>query len=346
MAPLVSLVPETIDNTLGAVFLGLLSACFLFGITTLQAYFYFHNYPRDTIVHRLSVGVLYLLDTVHLGLTIHAMYFYIVANRGRGLVEAGPGIVWSIKLQVAIMVVIILFVQSLYALRIWLLSGYHRGFLRYLAALSVAGGFGIGIALTYEIYTAPTFSSLVFDNKAWAMESSLAASTLIDFVQAFAMCYYLRKSRGTESDLNSRIFAVMQYTLSSGLVTSACSLAVLFTYVLVPNTLIFIALEFLLTRLYVGSFLAMLNARQFPIQGRQELDPVASMSMPPRFKHSSIHSSVRSSLKHSIRLKHLSSGSKSSPSSSEAECQWDIVTPAPLPARVRMGGQTVKMSIF
>ncbi|KAG7441277.1 uncharacterized protein BT62DRAFT_1046361 [Guyanagaster necrorhizus] len=288
----------------------------LFGITTLQTYLYFHNYPRDTTLHRLSVGVLYLLDTLHLALTIHAMYFYIVTNRGRGLVEAGPEIVWSIKLQVAVMVVIILFVQSLYALRIWLLSGYHRGFLRYLAALSVVGGFGIGIALTYEIYMTRTFPSLSSDDKSWAMESSLAASTLIDFVLALAMCYYLRKGRGSESDLNSRISVVMQYTLSSGLVTSACSLAVLFTYVLLPNTLIFISLEFLLTRLYVGSFLAMLNARNLPILDRQELDTVAaSMSMPPRFKHSSMHSSVRSSLKHSIRLKHLSSSSKSSPSS-------------------------------
>ncbi|KAK0471245.1 hypothetical protein IW261DRAFT_1425368 [Armillaria novae-zelandiae] len=331
MAPVTSVVAETIDNTLGAVFLGLSTACFLFGITTLQAYVYFHKYPRDTTLHRLSVGILYILDTLHLALTIHAMYFYIVSNRGRGLVEPGPGIVWSIKLQVAIMVVIILFVQSLYALRIWLLSGYHRGFLRYLAALSVAGGFGIGIALTYEIYTAPTFSSLVFSTKAWAMESSLAASTLIDFVQAFAMCYYLRK---THSDLNSRISAVMQYTLGSGLVTSACSLAVLFTV----RPRLFPMLDLTTGLIYVGSFLGMLNARPSPAHSRQEPDPLSIMT-PPRFKHSS----VRSSLKHSIRLKHLSSSSKSSPSSSEAECQWDIVTPAPLPARVRMGGQTVKM---
>ncbi|KAH9477178.1 hypothetical protein JR316_0011096 [Psilocybe cubensis] len=54
----------------------------------------------------------------------------------------------------------------------------------------------------------------------------------------------------------------MQYSLSSGLLTSACSLSAMFTFILMPNTFIFIALEFLVTQLYVGSFVAMLNARE------------------------------------------------------------------------------------
>jgi len=54
----------------------------------------------------------------------------------------------------------------------------------------------------------------------------------------------------------------MQYSLSSGLFTSACSLSTLFTYTLMPNNLIFMGLQFLSTKFYVGSFLAMLNARQ------------------------------------------------------------------------------------
>lgn len=43
------------------------------------------------------------------------------------------------------------------------------------------------------------------------------------------MCFYLRKSKGEEQRLNTRISRVMQYTLNSGLLTSACSLSALFT---------------------------------------------------------------------------------------------------------------------
>ncbi|KAJ3500944.1 hypothetical protein NMY22_g19090 [Coprinellus aureogranulatus] len=97
---------------------------------------------------------------------------------------------------------------------------------------------------------------------AWVIAAALGTSTAIDFFIAIAMCWYLRKSRGSGSRLNSRIDLVMQYTLSSGLLTSACSLATMFTYLLLPNTFVFLGLEFMLTKFYVGSFFAMLNARK------------------------------------------------------------------------------------
>lgn len=58
MAPL-SLADPTIDNTVGAVFLGLLGACALFGVTSVQAYLYFHNYPDDARLHKVSVVILW-----------------------------------------------------------------------------------------------------------------------------------------------------------------------------------------------------------------------------------------------------------------------------------------------
>jgi hypothetical protein len=43
----------------------------------------------------------------------------------------------------------------------------------------------------------------------WAVEASFAASTLIDIVISVAMCFYLRKSKGAESRLNSRLSTLM-----------------------------------------------------------------------------------------------------------------------------------------
>ncbi|TFK42305.1 hypothetical protein BDQ12DRAFT_719191 [Crucibulum laeve] len=260
-----SLQEPTLDNTVGAAFLGVVAASFLFGVTTLQAYWYYHSYPRDTLLHKYSVAILWGLDTFHLFLTIHAVYTYVVKGFGNtaGLVH----ILWSIQLQISVNVVMILMVHTLYALRVWRLGGYHHGFLGYIVALVVSGGFGIGIALAYEMYTVDTYPEL--ERISWVINSSLAAVTVIDFVIAAAMCYYLRKSKGAASRLSSRISVVIQYTLGSGLLTSACSLSAMFTYILLPNTFIFLGVEFLLTKLYVVSFLAMLNARQ---RGRGESD--------------------------------------------------------------------------
>ncbi|KAJ7685925.1 hypothetical protein B0H17DRAFT_1072932 [Mycena rosella] len=248
----------TLGNTLGAVFLGMAISCILFGVSTLQVYFYFHYYPTDGRLHKLSVGFLWLLDATHLSLTIYSTYHYGVL--GFGNVDGLQDIIWAIKLHTAINVIIVLMVQSLYAYRVWLLSGYHHGVLGYLVAAAVLGGFAIGIVLAYETCTISVWSDTA--SISWAVQASFAASTAIDIVISVAMCYYLRKSKGAELRLNSRISTLMQYTLSCGVFTSACSLACLFTFILMPNNLIFLALTYLLTRLYVNSFTAMMNARQ------------------------------------------------------------------------------------
>ncbi|KAF7342301.1 hypothetical protein MVEN_01818500 [Mycena venus] len=269
--------PQTLDNTLGAVFLGVAVSCILFGVSSLQAYHYYHYYVNDSRLHKIAVGLLWVLDATHLSLTIASSYHY--AINGFGRVAVLDLIIWPIKLQIAINVVIILLVQSLYAYRVWLLGGYHHGVLGYIVAGVVLGGFGIGIVLSYE--TCDPFITVSFSPAndqipcrytvnhwsetgriAWAVEASFAASTTIDIIISVAMCYYLRKSKGKESRLNSRISTLMQYTVSCGIFTSACSVSCLFTFLLMPNNLVFLALSYLLTRLYVNSFMAMMNARE------------------------------------------------------------------------------------
>jgi len=176
--------------------------------------------------------------------------------------------------------VIILVVQSLYAYRVWLLGGYHHGVLGYLVAGVVLGGFGIGAVLAYETYTVNNWSDT--GDIAWAVESSFAASTTIDVIISVAMCYYLRKSKGPQSRLNSRISTLMQYTLSCGVFTSACSISCLFSFILMPNNLVFLALTYLLTRLYVNSFMAMMNARQRVPRHADSTFALSSASRQPR----------------------------------------------------------------
>ncbi|KAF9461355.1 hypothetical protein BDZ94DRAFT_816290 [Collybia nuda] len=253
-----SLQGPTIDNTVGAIFLGVVGAAFLYGVTTLQAYWYYHRFTKDSRVHKYSVGILWVLDTFHLCLTIHAVWSYVVT--GFGDVNGLKLINWSIRLRAVIDILVIVIVQCLYAFRVWILSGYHNAFVRYIAAAVVGVGFVMGIILTYQVYIISTYEEL--RTVGWALTASLGTSTAIDFVLCGAMCFYLRKSKGMGTRLNSRISRLMQYTLSSGLFTSTCSLSAMITYVTLPNTMVFLAVEFLLTKLYIGSFFAMLNARE------------------------------------------------------------------------------------
>jgi hypothetical protein len=66
---------QTLDNTLGAVFLGVVVSCMcviapitphlscllthgrrLFGVSALQVYYYYHYHPNDSLLHKLSVS--------------------------------------------------------------------------------------------------------------------------------------------------------------------------------------------------------------------------------------------------------------------------------------------------
>ncbi|KAF8878227.1 hypothetical protein BD779DRAFT_1555181 [Infundibulicybe gibba] len=246
------------DNTLGAAFIGAIGASILFGITNLQVFLYYHSYPEDWRVQKLIVALLWLLDVVHLILTVHAVYHYVVTSFGNPL--ALLQVVWSLKLQIAVNVIIVLLVQSLYAARVWKLGYQNCQTIPWIVLAIVILGYAVGIILAVKTYQISSFDDL--NSMSWAIYASFAMPTIVDFVIAATICYYLQTNRSGFSEANSRIVVVMRYVLISGFATSVCSTVALITYSAMPRNLVFLGIEFLLTKLYVNSFLAMLNARR------------------------------------------------------------------------------------
>ncbi|KAK0209872.1 hypothetical protein IW262DRAFT_1486327 [Armillaria fumosa] len=88
--------------TLGAMYLGAMVAAILFGITNLQTVVYYKKYPDDWWVYRYSVASLWyaksacvgvpvidetshvsrMLDTLHVALSTHALYHYLITLYG------------------------------------------------------------------------------------------------------------------------------------------------------------------------------------------------------------------------------------------------------------------------
>ncbi|KAK0221337.1 hypothetical protein IW262DRAFT_892368 [Armillaria fumosa] len=255
-----AVVIPSLGTTIGAALVGAMLSSLLFGITVLQAFIYYRDYPNDWKLFRYSVGILWVLDAFHLSLTIHAIFHYTVDSFGD--FSALGNVVWSFKLQILVNVIIIVFVQSLYAIRLWRFGRHFHRFLPWIVIFVVVCGFAVGVLLVYKTYSITTFTGLA--SMDWAIDAAFATSTGIDFFISFAMCYYLHKSRSISefSSTNSRLLVLMWFVLMSGLATSACSTIALITYIVLPNTLVFLGVEFLLTKLYVNSLLSMLNARK------------------------------------------------------------------------------------
>lgn len=215
------------------------------------------QYPRDWIVYKVSVAVLWIFDAFNLALTIHAMYYYLVIHFGG--VQALLHIVWSFKLQTVMNVPVIIMVQGLYALKLWRLN--HRGdWIPRLMPLCVLADTVIGTVLAVKTCQLKFFTEL--PSMAWITYAAFGSAVAVDALLAATIIYYLRRSRGEFESTNSRIEKLVFWTLSTGVITSVCSLAALIAYILFPTKLYFLAIEFLLTKLYMNSLLAMLNARR------------------------------------------------------------------------------------
>ncbi|KAK0243639.1 hypothetical protein EDD85DRAFT_944966 [Armillaria nabsnona] len=108
----------SIGKTLGALYIGATIAAILYGVTNLQGVIYYRRYPNNWWVYCYSVGLLWVLDTVHVALSTHTVYFFLIHFFGdlNGALQYNS---WSMKWQLAINDFLAVYIQGLYALQLW-----------------------------------------------------------------------------------------------------------------------------------------------------------------------------------------------------------------------------------
>ncbi|PBK66764.1 hypothetical protein ARMSODRAFT_959916 [Armillaria solidipes] len=228
-------IPNKLATTLGALFVGAtIAAVSLYYCMSLRSWG--HMYSRATICR--------LLDTFHVVLGTHALYFYLIESFGNYLallskiIWYGNCIYWLLSLQLLINVLINSGVQALYAVRIWKLG---RKFHMVLPRFIVSTG-------------------LLSDTRKPCIYTVFSTMSAADFIIAGVMCFYLHKGRSmtTFSNTTKTIVKLMRIVVISGLLTRYGSYMVSITYIVWPDTLIFLAIgTFILPKLYINSLLAM-----------------------------------------------------------------------------------------
>ncbi|PBK59669.1 hypothetical protein ARMSODRAFT_1027215 [Armillaria solidipes] len=140
-----------IETTFGACYVGTIIAAILFGISNLQVVIYYKRYPNDWWVYRYSVALLWVLDTLHVGLSTHALYFYLITMSGDliGGLENG---LWSMKLQLSLNISLVIYVQWLYVIRLWRLGRFFHKILPSFVFLAVTTSLGTTICKYYFIH--------------------------------------------------------------------------------------------------------------------------------------------------------------------------------------------------
>lgn len=120
---------------------------------------------------------------------------------------------------------------------------------------------GVGAAsLTWKLHDWPDFRASLAPLVALTCTLCLAAAT--DVIIACTLIYNLRRSRTGARKTDRLINLIQVYVINTGAFTMLASLTIVFTFIFVPTSLLFVGLAEIQSKLYANSLLATLNARR------------------------------------------------------------------------------------
>ncbi|KAI0673261.1 hypothetical protein C8Q78DRAFT_1077534 [Trametes maxima] len=233
-----------LNPTYGALFVGFLLSAVLFGVTMLQTFVYFQQYASDRAWRKMSVCWLWFLDALHLALSAHFVYHYLVTDYARP--DALSQIVWSYKLRIVVDALVVASVHTLYTSRLWTLLAIDdhvepfgkearrwsrqkmtvhasatrwvmRRIAPWLASALVVVGYALGIVMCIVTFKLDTFGDLL--HAPWATFIPLGSSTVIDVIIAGSLCYFLARCRPRSTAMEGPAKTFMMYTLNTGIIT-------------------------------------------------------------------------------------------------------------------------------
>jgi hypothetical protein len=259
MSALPALPRIDITNTVGSSLVGALISAILYGLTSLQTYLYFLYYPKDTFGTKALVTTIWVLDTVHTAFMSICVYHYLVSNYFNPIALASGH--WSLFVSVALNVVVACIVQTFFVIRIFRLCGpKSRWIVTAILSLTVLAHFAFGIETVVYLFIKKFLVKLP--------EISLIAATpfaifavLSDILIAGSLCYLLHGSRTGFKRTDTMVSTLIIYAINRCLLTSVVAVVEVIVFSALPHSLWYLAIDFVIGKLYANSLLATLNCR-------------------------------------------------------------------------------------
>ncbi|KAF9468118.1 hypothetical protein BDZ94DRAFT_843638 [Collybia nuda] len=251
-----------LGNTFGAMFVGAMVTMSIYGITTLQMYFYYMTYPNDDNTIKTLVATIWTIDTLHVILMCHAMYFYLITGFGNphALAEG----TWSLYVitSIALNVLMAFLVQCFFTQRIFKLSSPRiKWWLSGIIALCVVAHFCFGMETVVWFFLKKDFARLKEANFQSVLPFAITA-ILSDIMIAVTLCLLLASNRSEFQDTNNIINRLIIYAINRCILTSAVAVVEVVIFVALPNSFWSFAFDFIIGKLYANSLLASLNSRK------------------------------------------------------------------------------------
>ncbi|KAF8629793.1 hypothetical protein AX17_005572, partial [Amanita inopinata Kibby_2008] len=243
--------------TIGALQIGSYISVFLFGVVTVQCHLYIQRFQDDRWGYKALVTSVWLFELGHTICIAYEVYRATVIHYGQPEeLVMFPGLAMTIFLGGIITVL----VQNFFAYRAWKIMPNPY---KYVALGCMAVSLVRFVAGCYVAVKGIVDSLIKFRDQNKALISALLiVGVVVDVTVAFSMTLFLVKKRGNAHNKLARLLdSLVMWTIRTGLVTSIAALAMLITFQLWTDTMIWMCLHTFLAKLYSNSFLSALNAR-------------------------------------------------------------------------------------
>ncbi|KAI0729738.1 hypothetical protein C8Q72DRAFT_827620 [Fomitopsis betulina] len=251
-------IEASLDNLLGAMFIGVVLSTAVYGITCLQVYLYYMQYSRDdSRAMKLFVAFLLVLDTFHVALLAMVYYHYSVTHFGDSH-ELNID-TWSLSAQNTVGGFMSFLVQCFFAHRLYQLSGKQLWLpiiicIISLGQLATAAAYtGVGISIKY---LSASQKSTPF------VTASLLLDVVCDSLIASSMIYFFRRKRTMFRSTRMALDLMITYALNTCLLTTVFTVVTLVLWYVATDTLIYSPFYWVLVRLYSCSLVSTLNTRE------------------------------------------------------------------------------------
>lgn len=268
--------------------LGTCLGSLLYGVTCLQAFFYYQTYLDDRRFLKVTVALLLALETIHVALSIWLIDYYLVENYGN--IQVLQSATWLTTATFVTGFLIDLLVYFYFMWRIWIFAE-KLWIVVFMGFIGISRS-AIGIAAAFLSVFRPTWVSYLVNDKDLILISN-SLFIVGDVFSAAIMAFHLNKSR--ESILSSArtdtlLNRLLTFAVAAGSLTVLVDIIALIFTLAEPVSLGFTGPVLIQTRLYANSLLASLNLRKTNAQAFE--NAVELSTLPIQFAHQNEPSEV------------------------------------------------------
>ncbi|KAJ7256896.1 hypothetical protein C8J57DRAFT_497914 [Mycena rebaudengoi] len=252
-------IPPGIEKVTAPLIFGVLAATFLFGILTVQFYFYHISFPNDAKSVKGLVYLVYILELTAATLYFADIYHWFAVGFGNLIFL--DDIYFSVVDQPLMSSILGAIAQSYYCYRIWTINRRTIPIIVIVVLLAIAQVVS-GIDMTVKAREVKKFSKAGNNHwpSVWVMNIT---SPFADVIVAVTMTILLLRSRTRVARTELMIRRILNLTIETNVLSSIFAILVFALVVGLPGTTYFTIPAIIIGRIYSNSILLMLNNRKF-----------------------------------------------------------------------------------